>query len=236
MRYLYFSLFLAAFVAAAFAQPGLPGHWEGTVELPAGSIGPNIIALDLARDARGAWIASLGVPQQHVTGLTVDDLHVEGAKVKFIAPDVPGKPSFDLTLADGKLAGALSLQGQTMRIELKRTGEAKVEATPASPAVSKEFEGDWEAAFTLPNGQSRPIQVHFKNQPDRTVAATIDSPSQGFHGSLEQVVQSGNSVKFQVHIYGGSFEGTLNAAATEIAGTWVQGGANPPAALTLKKK
>jgi hypothetical protein len=234
VRYRYLSLLLAAFAAAAVAQPGLPGHWEGTIELPAGSNSPNTVALDLGRDPQGAWKASLGVPQQHATGIFIADLRVAGSKVAFNVPDMGA--SFDLTLAGEKLAGTITVKGQAIAVAMKRTGEAKVEAAPPSPVVSRELEGDWDAAFALPNGQSRPIQVHFRNQPDRTVAATIDSPTQGIHGSLEQIVQNGTTVRFRVRTYGGSFEGTMNAAGTEIAGTWVQGGANPPSALTFRKK
>jgi hypothetical protein len=226
----------AAAVAAVSAQPGLPGHWEGKVELPAGSTGPDTLALDLARDAGGAWIASLGVPQQHVSGLVVSELRVEGSKVKFIAPEVPGAPSFDLSFAGGKLAGTLAIQGHSMAIALRRTGDAKVEAVTAERAVSKDLEGDWEGAFTLGNGHQRVIQVHFRNRPDRTLEATLDSPSQGFHGSLDQVLENGRTVNFHVRIYGGAFEGTMNESGSRIDGTWFQGGANPPVDFTLNKK
>jgi len=236
MRNLCFCLLAAALVAAAFAQPGPSGHWEGTVVLPAGSTGPNIVTLDLASDGQGGWTASLGVPQQHASGLIVAALRVEGSKVKFNAPDVPGIALFDLTLAGDKLAGTISIKEVSLPVELKRTGEAKVEIVPASPAVLKEFEGDWEAVFTLGNGETRPVQVHFKNKEDRTVAATIDSPNQGFHGLLERVQQKGSGLKFQVRIYGGAFEGNLNAVGTEIAGNWVQSEGEPPVPLTFKRR
>jgi hypothetical protein len=58
---------------------------------------------------------------------------------------------FDLALApDGKLTGTVANGPNSRPIEFKRTGEAKVELIPDSPAVSKELEGDWEGLFGGP--------------------------------------------------------------------------------------
>jgi hypothetical protein len=194
--------------ASAVAQTDFSGHWEGTVDTPSG---PTRLALDLAKNEKGVWVASLGVPEQKMTGLRVTDISVAGSEVRFAAPDLPGSPAFELTLADGKL-------------------------TPPSPAVSKELEGDWEGAISLPNGQSIPLAFHFKNQPDQTVEATIDSPSQGAQGlPLKAVAQKGAVVEFAVGV-GGSYKGTLNKEGTEIAGEWTQRSGAAPLTLNLKKK
>jgi hypothetical protein len=112
-----------------------------------------------------------------------------------------------------------------------------VDIAPPSPAVSKELEGDWEGALSLPDGQSRPIVIHFKNQPDQTVEATIESPSQGVRGfPLKEVAQKGAIVEFAVQAVGGSYKGTLNKEGTEIAGEWTQRQAAAPLTLKLKKK
>jgi len=42
-----------------------------------------------------------------------------------------------------------------------------VELIPASPAVSKELEGDWEGSLQGPTVRC-PVVFHFKNQPDKT--------------------------------------------------------------------
>ena len=103
--------------------------------------------------------------------------------------------------------------------------------------MSKELEGDWEGAISLPNGQSRPVVIHFKNQPDQTVEATIDSPSQGAQGlPLKGVAQKGAVVEFAVQAVGGSYKGTLNKEGTEMAGEWTQGQGAAPLTLNLKKK
>jgi hypothetical protein len=220
--------------ATAVAQTDFSGHWEGAVEVPSG---PTRLSLDLARNAKGVWVASLGVPEQKVTGLRVTDISVVGSEVRFAAPDLPGSPTFELTLADGKLKGALLVQALSLALEMQRTGDAKLDVAPPSPAVSKELEGDWEGAISLPDGQSRPVIIHFKNQPDRTVEATIESPTQGVQGfPLKEVAQKGAVVEFAVQAVGGSYKGTLNKEGTAIAGEWTQRSGAAPLTLNLKKK
>ena len=219
--------------ASAVAQTDFAGHWEGAVEVPNG---PTRLALDLAKNAKGVWVASLGVPEQKITGLRVTGIDVVGSEVRFSVTDLPGSPAFELTLADGKLKGALLVQALSLALEMQRTGEAKVDIAPPSPAVSKELEGDWEGLVPVPNGQGLLIIIHFKNQPDQTVEATIDSPGQDAIGlPLKAVAQKGAVVEFAVGV-GGSYKGTLNKEGTQIAGEWTQRQGAAPLPLNLKKK
>ena len=206
--------------AVAFAQADPSGHWEGMLDMPNN---PQILALDLAKNDKGAWTASLGVPEKKFTGLRVSDLIVEGNQVKFTAPDVPGNPAFDLTFSGGKLAGTLSAQGGSLPLEMKRTGDAKVEAVAPSPAVSKELEGDWEAVMPAPDGQTHSIIVHLDNQPDQTVRGTLDGATKNATQLvLVGIKQTGDAVEFRLHIVGAVFKGNLNGERTELSGEWTQ--------------
>jgi len=222
-----------AFVLAplAWAQTGLDGHWEGILKADSREIG---LTLDLAKNAKAEWIASMGVPAQNVTGLYVKDLVVNAKSVKFMAVELQ-MSICDLTLgADGKLTGTLSGPHGSMPIEFLRKGEAKVELPAPSPAVSKQLEGDWEGTLQTP-GSEFPLTVHFKNQPDQTVAATIDIPKTGSIGMpVNDVRQSGQKVEFGLKIAHGSFQGTMNQEGTEITGQFSHEADSMP--LTLKKK
>jgi hypothetical protein len=176
------------------------------------------------------------VPEQKITGLRVTDISVVGSELRFAVRDLPGSPAFELTLVDGKLKGALLVQALSLALEMQRTGEAKVDIAPPSPAVSKELEGDWEGLVPVPNGQGLLIIIHFKNQPDQTVEATIDSPGQDAIGlPLKAVAQKGAILEFAVGV-GGSYKGTLNKEGTQIAGEWTQRQGEAPFTLNLKKK
>ena len=205
------------------------GHWEADIT----GDGPQRIrvSLDLAKNAQSEWIASMGLPSESKTGLVVKDVAVNGKSVKFVAVELMMAP-FDLTLgADGSLKGTISGPG-SQPVEFKRTGEAKVELISASPAVSKELEGDWEGSLKMPNGAARMV-FHFKNQPDQTVTATMDSGN-AVGLPLDSVKQTGEKVEFGMKIAGSTFQGGLNKAGTELAGQLTHEGNTLP--LTLRKK
>jgi len=203
-------------VAAASALCAQAGHWEGTLKAENRDIG---LSLDLAQNAKGLWMGSMGIPAQNVTGLVVKDLTVTpGKSVKFMAVELQ-MAMLDLTLGEsGKLTGTISNQRGSNPIEFQRTGDAKVELPPTSPAVSKELEGDWEGAIQTPGGEMA-LTVHFKNQPDNTVAATIDIPSTNASAMpIDSVKQTGAKVEFGLKIAHASFQGTLNKEGTELSG------------------
>jgi len=225
----------ALFASLVCAQAGPDGHWEGSVTDNNREIG---LTLDLAKNAKAEWIASMGLPSRNTTGLVVMDVVVNGKSVKFVAVQLQMAP-FDLTLGpDGQMTGTVSRAQGLLPVTFKRTGEAKVELIPGSPAVSKELEGDWEGSLAPPNAPSGGIRVvfHFKNKPDNTVAATMDS---GLSASmvgmpLNDVKQTGQKVAFGIRIANASFEGTLNQEGTELIGTLVHDGGSLP--LTLRKE
>ena len=229
MKFLTLSLFIALSAGAAFSQAG---HWEANLQIPDRTIG---LALDLDKNVKGEWTGNFGVPAQNISGLTLSELKVDGASVKFKVADIPNAPSFDLKLSgDSKLAGTVITPQAELPIEFAKKGDAKLVVPTTSPAVSKELEGDWAGAIETPNGTLN-LLVHFKNQPDKTVLATMDSPDQGAKDmKLNDVVEKDLAVEFKLKIAGGSYKGTLNKEGTEMTGEWSQGGGTVP--LKLKKK
>jgi hypothetical protein len=208
---------------------GPAGHWEAYIT----GDGPQRtrVTLDLAKNAKSEWIASMGLPSENKTGLVVKDLVVNGKSVKFVALELMSTP-FDLTLGpDGSMKGTISRPGSPP-VEFKRTGEAKVELIPASPAVSKELEGDWEGSLPMPNGAFRMV-FHFKNQSDKTLMATFDTGN-ATGLPLNDVKQTGQKVEFGMRIAHGSFQGTLNKEGAELAGQFTHEANSAP--MTLRKK
>jgi len=213
----------------SMTEAGPAGHWEADI---AGEGGQRIrVSLDLAKNTKSEWIASMGLPSENRTGLVVKDLAVNGESVKFVALELMSTP-FELTLyPDGSMKGTISRPGSPP-VEFKRTGSAKVELIPASPAVSKELEGDWEGSLPMPNGAFRMV-FHFKNQPDQTAKTTFDTPT-ATNLPLNDVKQTGQKVEFGMRIAHGSFQGTLNKEGTAIAGQFTHEANSVP--LILRKK
>lgn len=208
---------------------GLAGHWEG--ELKGDGPQPIKISLELDQNANSKWIASMGIPSENLTGLVVQDVIVESNSVKFVAVELM-MCTFDLTLdPEGTLKGSIAGPG-AQPIEFKRTGDAQVQLISASPAVSKQLEGDWEGTLQIPN---RPVVMafHFRNQPDNTVMATFSTDG-GPDLPLNDVKQMDQKVVFGVKVAHGRFDGTLNEEGTELSGQFYHGEHGMP--LMLRKK
>lgn len=225
-------LIFGGFLTAAFAQTGPAGHWEGTLQVPDRELQ---IAVDLAKDDKGAWIGTFSQTAPNPMKVPLADIKVDDKGVKFrIAVGGANAPSFDCSLeSPPSMSCTLTTPGGSLTSAMKRTGEAKVDLPKASPAVSPELEGDWEGTVDTPNGPLR-LAVHFKNQPDRTVKAAMDSLDQkSMDLPLTDILQKESAVEFQLKLVGGAYKGTLNKEATQLVGDWSQGGASLP--LTLKK-
>lgn len=224
---------VALFASLVSAQTGVAGHWEGTFKPEGREIG---LSLDLAQNDKGAWVASMGVPAQNVTGLVVKDLAVSGKSVKFMAVELM-MSTVDLTLgADGKLTGTITNpRTSPLPISFERKGEAKLELPASSPAVSKDLEGEWGGALQAPDGNQMQVTIRFKNQPDNTVLATIDVPATNAAAMpLNDIKQTGDKVEFGIKIAHANFEGTFNKEKTEISGKLAHDEQSMP--LVLKKK
>jgi len=75
-RYL---LACALMAAAAAAQTDFAGHWEGAVDV---SAGPTRLALDLAKNEKGVWVASR-VCRSGGHRAAATDISVMAAKIRF---------------------------------------------------------------------------------------------------------------------------------------------------------
>ncbi len=201
------------------AQESPEGHWDGSVAMGPGRIQ---ISLDLSKNAKSEWVAS-GGDATH-TGAVIQDVTVNGRRVSFVVPEMMAR--WDLTMvADGTMKGTFTMeQGPPIGVEFKRTGKAKVELRPPAPAVSNGLEGDWESTQKGPGGlASYPMIFHFKNQPDKTVSATMDIFRRYVRAiPLDNVKQTGRNVEFELQLTHAAFKGTLNREGTELSGEFSQ--------------
>ncbi|WP_321476420.1 hypothetical protein [uncultured Paludibaculum sp.] len=226
-RLLQLSVVFLIAVALAFGQGG---RWDGTLQAGGQELQ---IGLDLVKDEKGIWAGTFSQNPPGIRDVPVVDLKVEETAVTFHMVSSSG-PEFVCKLGSADaMTCTLTAPGRTINFDLKRTGEGKVVAQKASPAVSKELEGDWEGNLETPGGTLK-IVMHFKNQADGTVKATLDSPVQGANGmSMTDIAQMGPAVECKVPVVNGSYKGTFNKESTEISGEWSQGGA--ALALVMRK-
>ena len=108
-------------------------------------------------------------------------------------------------------------------------------AARAEDPRSKGKEQVWEGTMKVSPGVELRLVVHVSEQEGAGLVGTLDSPDQGANGlKLSSIVIDESRLVFELKDLGARFEGKLNAAKTEAAGTWTQGGGTTP--LTLVKK
>jgi hypothetical protein len=209
------------------------GHWEGAIQAPDMLVN---VEIDLAKDGKEQLTGTFTQPDDRVKGFPLSSVTVEGRSVRFVLRAGSGGGTFTGTLsADGKTMDGdfvTNEGGFTLPFTLNRTGEARIAAAPKSAPIGKEIEGVWTGALDLGAREMR-VVVTMANQPDGTATGTIVSPDESGVAMPIAMTQEGTSLTIEVASVGGSFVGTLNAAGTEIAGTWKQGPSSLP--LTLRR-
>ncbi|MGI8783133.1 MAG: alpha/beta hydrolase family protein [Acidobacteriota bacterium] len=87
---------------------------------------------------------------------------------------------------------------------------------------------------TLDAGAKLRLVVRITAGADGSLIGKLDSPDQGALGiTIDSVTLKNKTLRFELKVIGGVFEGTLDEPGTEISGNWSQGGFSAP--LVLKK-
>ena len=150
--------FLCAALGMAWQTPAGAGHWEGVIK---GNGKDVAITVDLAVDANGGWTGSMGMPAQGARDIPLSGITVQADAVHFRMFDAAESPVFDGKLAAGgsAMSGQVSGSGESTAFELKRAGDAVIQAPPASTPLSNDFVGTWEGL--LPGGPG-PLHLELK--------------------------------------------------------------------------
>jgi hypothetical protein len=217
---------------AAMMAANAAGRWEGAIKTPQADLG---VVLNLHRDG-DQWAGEMDIPDQHVSELPLKDVKVDGAAVRFSLSGA-GDASFDGKLSeDGKtISGNFSQGGASLPLTLTWKSEPKaVSKAPANSGEVQALEGVWEGAMDA-NGAQLRLRFHFTKNADGSITGTVDSLDQGADGiPIASIAHTGDTVKLEVKVVGGSYEGTLNKDASTLTGTWSQGGNSLP--LTLQRR
>jgi len=207
------------------------GHWEGTIKTPNMDLN---IEIDLTKNSKGELAGTFGQPAQGVKGVPLSTVAVEGRSIRFVLKAGGSVSTFKGVLsADGKsMSGDAEQDGVTVAFTLTRTGDARITPAPKSPPIGKELEGTWNGTLEAGGRQMR-IILKMANQPDGTATGTIMSPDGSGVEIPIAITHKASNVKIEATSVGASFVGVLNAAGTELVGTWTQGASGLP--LTFRR-
>jgi hypothetical protein len=228
MTHAHRTLLAAAFFAAAAtplaAQPTADpsGHWEGTLQAPSMEVP---FAIDLARNDQGQFAGTLSLPVEHISGLPLLKVAVDGAAVSLYAR--ADQPLNGALSADGTtITGDYFAEGATVPFSLTRRGAAKIDPPATGPAIAAALEGTWKAVIAT-NGLEVHVVLTLANRADGRSIAYIVNLDQGGLRLPMAVGQSGASVTLTSTVVPSSFTGGLNDAG-ELAGTFSQGSLSMP--------
>lgn len=217
-------------LAAAQSTAAFSGHWEGAIRVPGTDLA---IQVDLAKSDKGEWMGAIDIPPQHLKGFPLSSISVKGNSVAFVMKGPPGDPSFNGKLSgDGQsMSGDFIQGGGTVSFDLKRTGDARMEAPAKSTGITKELEGTWEGALDV-NGTKLRLVLKMANQPDGLAGGSIVSLDQGGGEiPITSITQKDSHLSLDIKTIGGSYSGDLKQGA--LAGEWSQGGGTLP--LTFQR-
>jgi hypothetical protein len=210
-----FAALLLAPISSLHAQSVDPtGHYDGTVSSPAGEMA---LQIDLTRTAKGDMAGTLTIPAQKLKGFPLSNVIAQGKDVSFdIATS--GGGYFRGELEGTTIAGEFSMQMGSVPLTFQRAGDARTYPLPPSAAVGKELEGVWKGTLDVDGGMR--VLLNLANQADGTAKGSFVSVDENNLSVPVVIAQQGTALTITLPMIGGSYVGTINAAATEVSGTY----------------
>src|SRR5208283_765195 len=99
-------------------------------------------------------------------------------------------------------------------------------------ANAQDVVGEWEGTLKAGGAELR-LVLHITKGEGGELKATMDSVDQGANGiPVSAITLKDSQLSLEVEAWHGTYEGKVNAAATEIEGTWSQG---QPLPLAFKR-
>ncbi len=190
------------------------GHYEGVISSPAGEMA---LQIDLTRSAKGELVGTLTIPAQKLKGFPLTNVIVKGQDVSFdIATS--GGGYYRGELEANRISGEFSTEMGPFPLDLDRTGDARTYDLPPSVRVGRELEGVWNGVLDVDGGMR--VRLTIANQPDGSSSGTLVSVDENDLTVPVVIAQDGAKVTLTLPMVGSSYAGNVNAAGTELNGTY----------------
>ena len=190
------------------------GHYEGVISSPAGEMAMQI---DLTKTTKGDLAGTLTIPAQKLKGFPLTNVEVKGQDVSF-AIATSGGGYYRGELHGNKISGEFSTQMGPLPLDFERTSDARTYELPKSARLDREFEGVWNGLLDVDGGMH--VTLKLSNQADGTSGGTLISVDENDLSVPVVIAQDGAKLTLTLPMVGSSYEGTVNAAGTEVSGTY----------------
>jgi hypothetical protein len=216
----------ARFASAETVAP--TGHWEGAIHAPFGDV---VVAVDLALED-GRLVGRFTNPSEQIHGFPLAAVTVDGRVIEMRIKAGADTQTFKGTLSqDGRsISGNFLLSVYGVPFDLTRSGDARFEPAPTSPAIARSFEGVWRGDLAV-RDTSLPIVLTMTNRDEQTAV--------GMWGSDEAVQIpvtigiEGSRLTIRSPVTRGAFTATIDSDGTRLVGVFTEGPLEVP--LTLLK-
>jgi hypothetical protein len=201
------------------------GHWKGTLQGPTGKLE---VEFDLVKRTNGAVEGTVTIPSQNVNAIPLRPVVVRGRLLTFGSradQNFVGTLSDDNRTIVGDYKGTGPLGNEfAIPFTLERTGAAKIAAMATNPAVSKQLVGTWNGTLEVKStGRTMRLVLTLENHKNGTSTGHLKSLDEGGFELPVSVVQKASTVSLDFKAVGASYTGKVNAAGTELVGTYSQG-------------
>lgn len=205
---------LLALLPLSFAQGDPAGRWQG-------AIGPGVLDLGVIvvlESVADGWSGTIDIPAQGARELPLQEIVVDGERLRFVIAGIPGAPTFDGRIEGERIVGVFSQAGQEFTFTLERGAE-----TASGPATDPDFLGSW-AGTIGPGVIDVGASVTFEDD-DGSLRGTIDIPGQGLIGHpLDIASLEGGEITFVLPGIPGDPTIRARLDGDALVGTAVQSG------------
>ena len=225
-------------VVAAAAEPDLAGTWKGALDANGTRLR---LVFKIRKSADGAYGGTMVSVDQGALDIPISSVSFKTPSAKIEVKLING--AYDATFnKDGsELSGQWRQGGVALPLKLQRSDEPV--AKQLSPAeldqnkkTAAKIGGNWEGALEVGAVKLR-LVFKVSLSPEGSLSGTLDSIDQGAKDiPISGIVFTNTSVKLEVKLVGGVFDGELARDGASMSGQWKQGGQSLPLKLTRTGK
>ena len=213
MQYRRLPMVIALLCVCAVQASAEETLWLGTIETPVSKLR---ILLRLDKQDDGQLTGAFG---------SIDQTNIENVMDSVDFTD--GNLVFEVKQLRGSYKGTWEKEAKTIRGTWSQNGaNLKLDLRKIDKPPTRRLEATWSG--TLNAGGAKLLLVFRIFDDEGKKDALFNSPNQTAQDFPATVSTKGKSVSWQVKNLGASFEGKLNADATEAEGFWIQGGQRFP--------